>query len=210
MKIQQRTLRKIHLWLGLSAGLLIVVMSISGSIIVFRPQIESAARPKAISSEVSLALVERSLASAYAGIKITRVTFPASSSDPLLIQAEMADKQRLYEFFDGSSGKELGPQRKAAWLEWIVDLHQNLLTGKTGRALTGVIGGASSKGLIDLANAIHKTELGGMPVRLASSLFGLTPVLLFLSGLLIWWHQRSAALRNKRNARAEEESLVHK
>jgi uncharacterized iron-regulated membrane protein len=73
----------------------------------------------------------------------------------------------------------------------------------------------SSKGLIELANAIHKTELGGLPVKLAWALFGLTPLLLFLSGLQIWWNQRTAALRARRDAQVEEgadsaANLAHK
>jgi uncharacterized iron-regulated membrane protein len=62
----------------------------------------------------------------------------------------------------------------------------------------------SSRGLIDLANAIHKTELGGLPVKLAWSLLGFMPLVLFLSGAQIWWHQRAAASRAKRKAAAEE------
>ncbi len=45
---------------------------------------------------------------------------------------------------------------------------------------------------VELANAIHKTELGGLPLQLAWSLLGLAPALLFVSGLAIWWQRRSA------------------
>ena len=386
----QQKLRIAHLWLGLIAGLLIVMMGLSGVLIVFRPMIEGAVVPKVVSggesrrtSIANLALVEQSLAAVHPGARITRVVFPESTAEPVLVQAEMPNKQRLEKFFDRSSGQELGPKKKLAWLDWIVELHQNLLMGKTGRALTGVIGvpllllsvsgllswlsgqrdwkrtlalpskgpwrrvnyeghkwaglwanlfltavsftgivlaypdtfqqairavsgeprpqsnnamaktvrgsrrstqdllaldeyvrlaatsvpGAvvrelhmpnrknalvsvamwvpgdvrpkggttvlldpssakvisidrspawfSSKGLVELANAIHKTELGGLPLKLAWALFGLTPLLLFLSGLQIWWNQRTAALRARRNSQVKEgadsaESLVHR
>jgi uncharacterized iron-regulated membrane protein len=70
-----------------------------------------------------------------------------------------------------------------------------------------------SAGFVELANAIHKTELGGLPAKIPWSLLGLAPLFLFVSGLQIWWNQRTAALRSKRKARAEELSpatLVHK
>jgi uncharacterized iron-regulated membrane protein len=358
-KTLQQGLRKVHLWLGLIAGLFIVMMGLSGLIIVFRPDIESAAAPHVTSPVVNLPLIERSVASIYPGARVSRVLLPESPTSPVLVQAENKDKQRLQEFFDGSSGQPLGRKQKLAWLDWIVDLHQNLLMGKTGRRLTGVIGAAllllsisglaswlsgnrdwkralavpgkgpwrrvnyhahkwaglwanlllvavsftgivlaypdmfqnkipsmapetspgstkllaldeyvraaiasvpgsmvrelrlptrgrpgvsvamwspgdirpkghmvvlldpssarvlsveTSSGFVDLANAIHKTELGGLPVKLPWSLLGLVPLFLFASGLQIWWNLRTAASGSKRNARAQDlaATLVHK
>jgi uncharacterized iron-regulated membrane protein len=73
----------------------------------------------------------------------------------------------------------------------------------------------SSKGLVDWVNAVHKTELGGLPVKLVWALFGLTPLILFLSGLQIWWNQRTAALRARRNSQVADAAdsavtLVHR
>jgi uncharacterized iron-regulated membrane protein len=369
----QRILRSLHLWLGLLAGLFIVMMGLSGAIIVFRPLWESSAAPKVTSAggPVSLALAAQSLAASYPGTRINRVSFPEAPSDPLMIQGETADKQRLQVFVDPASGAVLGLKRNLAWLDWIVDLHQNLLAGKTGRSLTGIIGTAllllslsglfswlagqrdwkralalprrgpwrrinyqghkwaglwtnlflltvsstgivlaypdafqqaihavsgevspstpasrmdpganhgghaeflpldqyfrvaaaaipngvirelrlpsrgqsavsvtiwtpgdirpkggnlvlldpsyatilsiepssewpPSKKLLEFANAIHKTEWGGLPLKLVWSLLGLAPVLLFLSGLLIWWNQRQTPLFSRVRAWAKE------
>jgi uncharacterized iron-regulated membrane protein len=52
-----------------------------------------------------------------------------------------------------------------------------------------------SKKLVALANAIHKTELGGLPLKLAWSTLGLVPVFLFLSGFQIWWNRKQSSLR---------------
>jgi uncharacterized iron-regulated membrane protein len=67
---------------------------------------------------------------------------------------------------------------------------------------------------VELANAIHKTELGGLPVQLAWSLLGFAPALLFVSGLGIWW-QRRGAKKRPLLARVEPDAagegiLVHK
>jgi uncharacterized iron-regulated membrane protein len=346
----QRALRVVHLWLGIAAGLFIVTMGLSGTVIIFRSRIEASVAPKTAhvtTAAPSLSAVAKSLDTFRPGAKITRVTFPDTADGPLLVQADSADKKHLLLYFDPSTGQALGEKPTLAWLDWLVDLHQNLLSGKTGRAWAGLIGvallllsvsglfswlagardwkrtlaipqkgpwrrvnfqthkwaglwtnvllivvsftgmvlawpnifeqspvavtpakaeGRSHKSLlpldeyvraataalpggivkelrlpgrgsnpvsftvrlstdlrrkgsnivlldpasakvisverasaaplsikfVELANAIHKTELGGLPVQLAWSLLGLAPALLFVSGLGIWWHRRSA------------------
>ena len=138
----QQTLRSLHLWLGLIGGILIVMMGLTGVIAVFRPVIENATAPRVPSrgSFSSLAPVELAFAGAHPGARMTRVTIPEQSPGLILIQAETSDKQHLELYFDAASGRELGPRRTVNWIDWVVDLHQNLLMGKTGRSLTGIIG----------------------------------------------------------------------
>lgn len=140
----QQTLRTLHLWLGLIAGFFIVVMGISGVIVVFRPYIDGVAAPKVSGRPTNLTAVQAALGadltSVHTRARVTRIVFPESSTEPLLVQTESADKQRTQLFVDPASGTPLGTKPKIAWLDWTVDLHQNLLAGKTGRAVTGVIG----------------------------------------------------------------------
>src|SRR5690348_1307645 len=84
-----RSLFKVHLWLGMLAGVYILVMSVSGSMIVFRNELER-------------------------------------SGDQL---------PKLFRV-----------------VEWMVDLHDNLLFGTTGRAMNGI--GAICLTLICLTGAI--------------------------------------------------------
>ena len=354
----QGTLRVVHLWLGIAAGLFIVMMGLSGTIIIFRSQIEAFVAPKTaheVTTAASLSAIAKNLDALRPGARITRVTFPDTADGPLLVQADSAGKKGTLLYFDRSTGQALGEKRTLAWLDWLVDLHQNLLSGKTGRAWAGLIGvalfllsvsglfswlagsrhwkrtlavpqkgpwrrvnfqahkwaglwtnlllivvsftgmvmawpdafqaastvakpakekGGSRKSLlaldeyvraatvalpggivkelrlpgrgsnavsltvrlsgdlrrkgsnivlldpasakvisverataaplslkfVELANAIHKTELGGLPVQLAWSLLGLAPALLFVSGLGIWWQRRSARRLSTRAA----------
>jgi uncharacterized iron-regulated membrane protein len=138
----QQTLRSLHLWLGLMGGLLIVMMGLTGTIAVLRPLVESTISPSAHSrSPVSrLAPVEQGFATAHPGARITRVSIPEQTPAVILIQAETTGKKHFEVYFDAASGQELGPRRTVGWLEWIVDLHQNLLLGRTGRSLSGTIG----------------------------------------------------------------------
>jgi uncharacterized iron-regulated membrane protein len=137
----QKLLRTLHLWLGIASGVFIVMMSISGFVIIFRPQLEALANPRASSTgAMNLTAVEQAFRGVHADARISRVSFPMSAGDPLLVEANSRSSGRLQLFYDPVSGRELGPKRRLAWLDWITDLHQNLLLGKTGRALTAVIG----------------------------------------------------------------------
>jgi uncharacterized iron-regulated membrane protein len=150
----QAAMRVIHLWLGIVAGLFIVMMGLSGTVIIFRSQIEDSIAPRvtntvANGSPASLDVMAKNLDAIWPGARITRVTFPESADRPLLVQADGAGlaanprnraMKRMLLFFDPWSGQALGEKRTLAWLDWIVDLHQNLLSGKTGRAWTGAIG----------------------------------------------------------------------
>ena len=138
-------LRSVHTWLGLIAGLFIVAMGLSGAIIIFRDYFEGSSSPKvAAVTQVALKMIEpamkRSIEAIQPAAHINRIIFPGSPTEPLLVHAETGDKKRLQVFVDPTTGSALGIKQKLGWLDWIVDLHQNLLLGKTGRALTGVIG----------------------------------------------------------------------
>ncbi|HKE21004.1 MAG TPA: PepSY-associated TM helix domain-containing protein [Bryobacteraceae bacterium] len=138
----QQTLRSLHLWLGLMGGTLIVMMGLTGMIAVFRPLVENSIAPSVHStgSPSSLAAVERGFAAVHPGARILRVTIPEQNEGLMLVQADTTSNPRFEAYFDAASGRELGPHQTIGLLEWIVDLHQNLLLGKTGRRLTGIIG----------------------------------------------------------------------
>jgi uncharacterized iron-regulated membrane protein len=138
----QRLLRSLHLWLGLIGGLLIVMMGLTGIIAIFRPVIETSMAPRVSSREPvsTLTPAEAGFTAAHPEARITRVTIPEQPPGLVLIQADTGDKRHFEAYFDAASGRELGPRREIRWIDWVVDLHQNLLMGKTGRSLTGIIG----------------------------------------------------------------------
>jgi uncharacterized iron-regulated membrane protein len=138
----QTALRSLHLWVGLIAGIFIVMMGLTGMISVFHPVVETSMAPRihAEAPSSGLTAMQHSFAAAHPGARIMRVTIPENPAGLLLVQAETRDKKHLDIYFEAASGRELGTRRTLAWLDWIVDLHQNLLMGKAGRALTGVIG----------------------------------------------------------------------
>jgi uncharacterized iron-regulated membrane protein len=135
-----------HTWLGLSAGLLFCVLSISGSIIVFRPQIEKAMGPKptrpatcvASSRDADEAL--RIIEAYEPGSRVDRIGFMEYAPDVWRFQLTRDEGRSVaYIAYDACTRQVLGAAN-VAWVDWLVDLHHNLLIGKTGRHLTGIIG----------------------------------------------------------------------
>jgi uncharacterized iron-regulated membrane protein len=133
-----------HTWLGLTAGLLVSVLSISGVVIAFRPQIEDALGPKIASAQRCNGLADPDRAaqsvSAYApGAHIERIVFPADSESYWRLQISDARHVISRVAYDPCSAEVLG-QVNVRWLDWLVDLHHNLLAGKTGRLVVGAFG----------------------------------------------------------------------
>jgi uncharacterized iron-regulated membrane protein len=133
-------LKWMHTWIGLVAGLVIAVVSLTGSVIVFRAEIEQAKTPKGAggSRMVGLDEMARQVAQIKPGARIRRVRLPARAEDPYIVQIDSAGKQERV-VCDASTGKLIGTL-EAGWVEWMIDLHRNLLAGKTGRKAVGVTG----------------------------------------------------------------------
>src|SRR5580692_2497054 len=67
-----------------------------------------------------------------------RVLFPAAPGEPFVVQVESAGKQERL-VCDASTGRVFGTLN-AGFKDWLVDLHRNLLAGKTGRKAVGGFG----------------------------------------------------------------------
>jgi uncharacterized iron-regulated membrane protein len=124
----------------LIAGLFIAVVSLTGSVIVFRNEIELASSPRAERTTVTVGLdtLTRQVSYAVPGAQIRRVRFPESAGEPFIVQIESDGKQESL-VCDASNGRVLG-RLNTRFVAWIIDLHRNLLNGKIGRKAVGVVG----------------------------------------------------------------------
>ncbi|HWF45613.1 MAG TPA: PepSY-associated TM helix domain-containing protein [Bryobacteraceae bacterium] len=132
-----------HTWVGLFAGALFLVMSLSGTILAFKPQIESAyepARTATVCAHVpdpdGLLRATRSLST---GSNVQRITVSPSCPGLLLVQIGGQNQSTSKLFYDSSSGKFVG-SADVRWLEWVSNLHQNLLATNAGRHFVGFVG----------------------------------------------------------------------
>jgi len=133
-------LKGLHTWTGLVAGLVIAVISLAGSVIVFRSEIQQASAPRSAAGPRSVGLDElaRQIAQVHPDARVSQIRFPAKPGDVYIVQVDLAGKKRRLAC-DASTGRVLG-MVDAQWVDWLIDLHRNLLAGKTGRKAVGVVG----------------------------------------------------------------------
>jgi len=144
----RRALFQVHVWSGIAAGLYVLMMSVTGSVLVYANELYELATPQPILSKASgprqtddqLAQAARDLYPAYRVVKIGRALNPDQAVDVWLGKGDEV-KQRL---FDPRSGIDLGNSvSKSIWMiSKLLDLHDNLLAGRTGRKINGAGAGA--------------------------------------------------------------------
>jgi uncharacterized iron-regulated membrane protein len=134
----------IHLWIGLVLAVYLFVLSLTGSLVVLRPEFHRWLTQPQI--EVGVRLVgeplEGALDRAYPGFVVESIRAPRRADRPSRVVLVSYDGKRTERLFDPYRGVDLGsaypPILKA--VEWLVDLHDNLLGGRAGRMVNGVGG----------------------------------------------------------------------
>jgi uncharacterized iron-regulated membrane protein len=141
----RRVLARVHLWIALGLGLYIVVLSVSGSAIVFRRELNAWLVPRAVASTEGVRLTGESLLAAvrtaYPADTVIEVREPQRPERPVFV-ALQREGARMERFFDPYAVRDLGETFPPVLrtVEWLVDLHDNLLAGQTGRLLNGIGG----------------------------------------------------------------------
>jgi len=140
----RRALFQLHLWSGIALGLYILLMSVTGSVLVYRNELYRATAPRIIVSTGSgprltdgqLAEVAAHLYPGYRVVSIARAQNLDQAVDVWLRQGDEVKKR----FFDPRSGGDLGSSVPTGFrlVTKLIDLHDNLLAGSTGRTVNGV------------------------------------------------------------------------
>ena len=184
----RRTFRMIHLILGLSFGLLLVLQGLSGTVLVWRPELDRLMLPALTHAPASATdagaghglaagFAEAQAAAPVGIVRMVRLPAAANGTDEWTIQllprpGEHGEGPRWTVYTNPSTGRLLGirGQRRDA-LEWLIELHHNLLWGRTGRAIQGYL--------------------------------AIATMLLALSGLWLWWPARWTSSRFRPRAAAK-------
>ena len=139
----RRALFQIHLWTGIGVGLYMLMISITGSAIVFRREITrlSWAAPTVTVTGKMMTADQLSAAAkkAYPRFETFRVKFDKNPTRAAVVT--MTRGQRARErAFDPYTGKDLSDVgTDEPWLlNFMVKLHDDLLADRTGRAVNGV------------------------------------------------------------------------
>jgi uncharacterized iron-regulated membrane protein len=143
----RKALFQVHLWTGIALGLYILVISVSGSAIVFRnelynslwpgPRIVAIGNHRLTHDELRDAALR-----AYPRYKVSWIWDAARPKQALNQAVEIwldrkgHKKERL---FDPYTGQDLGESHPYSlqFMAWLMDLHVNLLSGKVGRLING-------------------------------------------------------------------------
>jgi uncharacterized iron-regulated membrane protein len=157
----RKLLFQAHLWTGIGLGLYVLLMSLSGSAVVFRRELM---RSLALEPRVAVGPGPRMDADAlrqiakraYPDCIVTRVSLRKNADQAAEVWLEHPGR-KLQRLFNPYTGADLGDSLRWGFrfVLWLVDLHDNLLAGNTGR----------------LFNAAG----------------GICTVILCLTGAVIWW-----------------------
>ena len=155
----RKALFQVHLWTGVGVGLYVVMISVTGSVLVYRSELRRTFNP-----EPRVVAVWGPRLSDAALIETTRRVYPdqavevwTNPDDPthaVTMSVRRGGGARQQQLFDPYTGEYLGNALPAGWrlTTWLLDLHDNLLAGETGRAVNGV--GAVLLTLLSVTGAI--------------------------------------------------------
>ncbi len=132
--------RLIHTWLGITLGAVLAITCLTGSVIVFRQEADRPFRAGVPSGAVSLDRAAGEVMRFVPGDRVTRVRFPILPGDPYVFQIRSTGGQTERVALDGASVKVLGALPSVSWMDWMIDLHRNLLSGQAGRKIVGAVG----------------------------------------------------------------------
>lgn len=143
----RRALFQVHLWMGIGFGLYILVISVSGSAIVLRPQISRWLIPSQVPSTQGVELtgeaLEAQVHAVYSGrYTVDRIVPATRAGRATYVALRDADGREVTRFFDQYAGQDLGSTYPwpVATVEWLTRLHDELLLDRTGRKINGVGG----------------------------------------------------------------------
>jgi uncharacterized iron-regulated membrane protein len=145
---------QIHLWVGLILTLYLIVIGLTGSILVFREELETlaGANPwhniQATGPLADPALVITNVRGAYPAARLISLSAPTDSNPVYVaaLQARGRNPGASRIALHPSTGQVLGPSQRRlppgwVWLGVVRALHITLLAGITGRKVNGVLAG---------------------------------------------------------------------
>lgn len=150
---------QIHLWLGILLTLYLVVIGLSGSLLVFRSELERLGKPHALAQKIQtdVATVVHNVQTAYPDSRVVSVNTP-SLDEPAFVAVLDGLHGRTKIACRPSDGSIIGEiQPKRTWLDITRDLHASLLFPRRGEG------------------------------RMWNGIGAACLLLLNLTGLVIWW-----------------------
>lgn len=138
----RRVIFNLHLYIGLAAGLLLVLSGLTGSLLVFREEIEELIYPELLKTtpreeRVSLQAVLEAVGRAHPQDRPFSIRLPRTPQQTYVVK--MNNAHDLFVYADPYSGKILGAHsQEDTFTGWIALLHTELLSGERGETILGI------------------------------------------------------------------------
>lgn len=140
----RRAVFQVHLWCGIGIGVYVFVVSLTGSIVVYRNELYAAAERAPIvltpsGPRLSDADLKAVASRAYPGYAVTGIRDGTQAGQPVYITVKEGSsiKERSFNPYTGEDlGDPLPPLYR--FVTWLLSLHDDLLGGETGRRVNGV------------------------------------------------------------------------
>lgn len=165
--MMKKILGWLHLWLGITSGIVILIVALTGSLLVFEEELEHTfhssffyVAPPAHAVRLPLDQLVMTVQQQYPGYKTGNMKIEPAHNRTVIFQLLKTKTDQLYVSVDPYSGHIIAatPASKR-FFTIMLQLHRYLCMGATGKVITGV----------------------------SCSIF----VLLTLSGLILWWPKRN-------------------
>jgi uncharacterized iron-regulated membrane protein len=137
----RRALFQVHMWTGLAVGLYIVVVTVTGSLLVFKAGVNALFIPATIVPVSGPRLSEQQLRTAaeehYPSFRVETIDIPRQPDHAVEVTL-VSGRYKQYRLLDPYTGADLGlAGDETAFILWLVALHDDLLGGETGRKVNG-------------------------------------------------------------------------
>src|SRR5260370_7195511 len=140
----RKAIVQVHLLSGLILVLYVLVMSVSGTILIYRRDLAKAfsAEPRVVAGpgpRLSPDELKQAALRAHPGFNVNRVFESRNPNQPVEIWLERGS-QKTERLLNPYTGADLGNSLQLGFrvVLWLVDLHDNLLSGRAAHLLTAV------------------------------------------------------------------------
>jgi uncharacterized iron-regulated membrane protein len=136
----------IHGWIGIVLGLFLIVISLSGTGIVFQKELDHALNRSLYqvtpqSQPISLDAIVAPVLAARADLPIWFIETPLTPDESYVINQKLANEHRLQTFVNPYTGKILGQRIwEFSFVGFLYTLHHDLFIGKVGQIMVGITG----------------------------------------------------------------------
>jgi uncharacterized iron-regulated membrane protein len=134
-------LKTIHTWIGIVSGVFLSVIALTGSVILFRAEFERISLPPhdVGTHRATIDQAGAAVAHLLPDATMRRVRLPNGTDDLYVFQIQSNRKRTERLVVDSSTAQVIG-SIQPNWVDRMVDLHRNLLSGSTGRSIVGGFG----------------------------------------------------------------------